>query len=62
MSHLEASVSLSEISTPSFSHRSSKSSLKDASYSAVHESCAVVPIRMCRSSGGTTILVGSAGM
>lgn len=59
LSYFEFSVSLTAISISSFSHRSSKSLLKDLSYSARHESWAVVPIKICRSSGGTTILVGS---
>lgn len=59
LSYLEFSVPLRASAILSFSHRSSKSLLKDLSYSARHESCAVPPINICRSSGGSTILVGS---
>jgi len=55
----ESSVWLPAISMPSFSQRSSKSSLKDSSYSAEHESRAAEPARIRTSSGDTTILVGS---
>lgn len=50
---------LRPIATSSFSHRSSKSWLKDLSYSAKHESWAVAPIRICTSSWAATTLVGS---
>lgn len=60
LSYLEFSVELKDMALPSFSHRSSKLSLKDLSYSARHENWAVVPFKIRRSFGGPAILVGSS--